>query len=125
VTDWDARRRRADAHAALAVAQAHGLDPERPGLEELHPAEFAKAVHTWSVAHPVQPEPLAGRRFDVRSGPGAAAYAMSLARSGAKLSACCEEWLLPEDMAVDPADTAWLLTRCRRCVAREKEAAGD
>lgn len=122
-TDWTARRRLADAYAALAVAQAHGLDPEREDLEELHPAEFAQAVHVWAEAHPVQPEPLLGSAFDVRSGPGAAAYAMGRAQEGRSLCAGCEQWVLREELAVDPTDAAWLLRVCRRCVAREKAGA--
>jgi hypothetical protein len=124
VRDWNARRRLADAHAALAVAQAHGLDPARPDLEQLHPLEFAQAVHTWSLAHPVQPDPLLAQGHDVRSGSGAHAYALSRARQGAVLCAGCEEWVLKEDLAVDPEDPDWLLIRCRRCVARGAVAAG-
>jgi hypothetical protein len=122
-TDWKARRRLADAHAALAVAQAHGLDADRTDLEELYPAEFAAAVHTWAEAHPSQPEPLLGAGFDVRSGSGAVAWAMGRAQAGRTLTSCCAEWVHREDLAVDPDDRAWLLTRCRRCVAREKAAA--
>lgn len=121
VKDWKARRRLAEACAAVAVAQAHGLDPTRPDLEELHPAEFAEAVHTWSQANPVQPDPLLGGGFDTRSNSGAAAYAMQRVSEGATLCAGCEEYVFQEDLAAGPAG---LLVICRRCVAREKVAAG-
>ena len=114
VRNWTARRALAEAWAAVVVAQAHGLDPTRLDLEELHPLEFAEGVHTWSLAHPIQPDPLLS--FDVRSGPGAAAYAMNRSKEGATLCAGCEEWLLKEDLAAGPAG---LLAICRRCVARE------
>lgn len=123
VRDWNARRRLAEAWAGVAVAQAHGLDPTRLDLEELHPVEFAQAVHVWSLAHPVQPDPLLAQGFDTRSNSGAAAYAMQRAQEGATLTSCCEEYVFKEDLAVDPSDGDWLLTRCRRCVARETEAA--
>lgn len=124
VRDWKARRRLAEAHAAVAVGQAHGLDPTRPDLEELHPLEFAEAVHTWSQTHPVQPDPVLGQSFDTRSNSGGAAYALQRASEGATLTACCEEYVFKEDLAVDPTDPDWLGLRCRRCVAREKVAAG-
>lgn len=124
VRDWKARRALAEAHAAVAVAQAHGVDPTASDLEQRYPLEFAEGVHVWSLAHPVQPDPLLGRGFDTRSNSGAAAYALQRSQGGAKLSSCCGEWLLPEDLAVDPGDADWLLTRCRRCVAREKAASG-
>jgi hypothetical protein len=126
VRDWTARRRLAEAWAGVAVAQAHSLDPTRLDLEELHPVEFAEAVHTWSQAHPRQPNPLLPRAFDVRSASGWAAYTLARRESleaAAPACAGCGERLFLEEFPIDPANSERLLGRCRRCVAREKAAA--
>lgn len=119
---WAARRRLADAYAALAVAQAHGLDPGQPDLEELHPGEFARAVHVWSLAHPPQPEPVPPARAGART--PVPACELTRSRTGALLCDRCEEWVFPEELAVDPDDGSWWLNVCRRCAARGEQGDG-
>ncbi|MFC4328274.1 hypothetical protein ACFPC0_10600 [Streptomyces andamanensis] len=126
-TDWAARRRQADAFAVVMVSladgrPAQGRDPE--ALEDRHPEAFAQAVRVWSLAHPPQPDPLTAARFDVRSGPGAAAYALARTRSGAVQCTDCGDWVFREELALSPQKPGVELDVCRQCVAREKARDG-